>query len=90
MATESLPVGAMSPHDLLLRAAVLSVFDVDWIYGRLVDAEVDDVVNFLSSSCERIVDSTGTPRWQLRDECGHLNWPRLAWFSSRISAPPGW
>jgi len=68
MATESLPVGAMSPHDLLLRAAVLSVFDVDWIYGRLVDAEVDDVVNFLSSSCERVVDSTGTPRWQLRDD----------------------
>jgi hypothetical protein len=68
MATESLPVGATSPHDLLLRAAVLSVFDVDWIYGRLVDAEVDDVVNFLSSSCERVVDSTGTPRWQLRDD----------------------
>jgi hypothetical protein len=23
-------------------------------------------------------------------ECDHLNWPRLAWFSSRILAPPGW
>ena len=23
-------------------------------------------------------------------ECGHLNWPRLGGFSSRILAPPGW
>jgi RNA-directed DNA polymerase len=23
-------------------------------------------------------------------ECGHLNWPRLGWFSSRILAPLGW
>jgi hypothetical protein len=23
-------------------------------------------------------------------ECGHLNWPRLGGFSSRIVAPPGW
>ena len=68
MATESLPMGATSPPDLLLRAAVLSVFDVDWIQEHLVDAEVDDVVDFLSSSCERVVDPTGTPRWRLRDD----------------------
>ena len=23
-------------------------------------------------------------------ECGHLNWPRLGVFSSRMLAPPGW
>ena len=30
------------------------------------------------------------PHVQGGDECGHLNWPRLAGFSSRIWAPPGW
>ena len=58
----------MSPPDLLTRAAVLSVFDLDWIHPHLTDAEVDDVADFLSSSCERVVDSTGTPRWRLRDD----------------------
>jgi hypothetical protein len=54
--------------DLLMRAAVLSAFDLNWIHPRLADAEVDDVAAFLSSSCERVVDATGTPRWRLRDD----------------------
>jgi hypothetical protein len=27
---------------------------------------------------------------QAGNECGHLNWPRLGVFSSRMLAPPGW
>lgn len=59
---------ATSTRDLLMRAAVLSVFDVDWIYPHLADDEVDDVVEFLASSCERVIDVTGRPRWRLRDD----------------------
>jgi hypothetical protein len=68
VAGESSSPRTMSQDDLLLRAAVLSVFDVDWIHPRLSDADVDQVADFLSSSCERVVDSTGMPRWRLRDD----------------------
>jgi hypothetical protein len=61
-------MSSVSPDELLMRAAVLSVFDVGWIHPQLTDDEADDVVDFLSSSCERVVDATGTPRWQLRDD----------------------
>jgi hypothetical protein len=68
MTSES-PAAATSSQDLLTnRAAVLSVFDVDWVQPHLGDAEVDDLMAFLYSSCERVVDSTGTPRWRLRDD----------------------
>ena len=68
MAGESSSAGATSTRDLLTRAAVLSVFDVDWIYPHLADDEVDGVVEFLASSCERVIDVTGRPRWRLRDD----------------------
>ena len=68
MTSES-PAAATSSQDLLTnRAAVLSVFDVDWVQPHLGDAEVDDLMAFLYSSCERVVDSTGTSRWRLRDD----------------------
>jgi hypothetical protein len=52
----------------LLRAAVLSTFDVEQIEPRLAEIDVDDLADFLASSCERVVDATGTPRWRLRDD----------------------
>jgi hypothetical protein len=68
MAGEYSRLAAASPDDLLVQAAVVSVFDVDWLRPHLADDEVDEMVDFLSSRCERVVDSTGAPRWQLRDD----------------------
>ncbi len=54
----------------LARAAVLSVFDVDWIEPdpELDDAIEEELTEFLADSCERVTDVSGTPRWQLRDD----------------------
>jgi len=52
-----------------IRAAVLSVFDLDSIttVAALDEASQSELVNFLDSSCERVIDETSRPRWQLRD-----------------------
>jgi tetratricopeptide (TPR) repeat protein len=52
---------------LLTRAAVLTVFDVSWIVPEVNDDNVEVVTKFLVSSCERVVDEGGTPRWRLID-----------------------
>jgi hypothetical protein len=48
---------------------VLSVFDVDWIQpaDELDETGEDELAEFIASSCERVVDSTGVARWQIRD-----------------------
>ena len=66
--TQLLSATTSAPGDLLIRAAVLSFFDVDWLYPQLANDEADRVVDFLFSSCQRVLDSTETPRWQLRDD----------------------
>jgi hypothetical protein len=57
------------------------------------DAQVTDVgrgpdwpVRFCSPACAHC---PGNSRRETRRECDHLNWPRLGFLSSRISAPPG-
>ena len=52
--TESRPAATVAPDDLLIRAAVLSFFDVDWLYPHPSDDEADRVVDFLFSSCQRV------------------------------------
>ena len=47
---------------------------------------VDLVVKYLVA----LVDHERLMAAAARAECGHLNWPRLGGFSSRILAPPGW
>jgi hypothetical protein len=64
MAAEAPGAGA----SLLTRAAVLSVFDVSWLNADDITTSDDEVIDFLTGSCERVMDPTGTPRWQLRDE----------------------
>ncbi|MFI0242789.1 AAA family ATPase [Streptomyces sp. NPDC016845] len=54
--------------DRHLRAAVLSVFDLPWIEPTLSEADVDDATAFLSTSCERVLDPEGKPRWRMRDD----------------------
>jgi hypothetical protein len=57
--------------DRLVRAAVLSVFDIDWLEPGLAEAdaaEADRLAGFLADSCERVVDSDGVTRWRLRDD----------------------
>ena len=66
--TQSRPAATVAPDDLLIRAAVLSFFDIDWLYPHPSDDEADRVVDFLFSSCQRVVDPGGTPRWQLKDD----------------------
>nr|BFE71320.1 hypothetical protein GCM10020092_046210 [Actinoplanes digitatis] len=71
---EAGPVGetpgtAAAGADRLVRAAVLSVFDLDWLEPGLADASgADRLANFLADSCERVVDVRGVPRWRLRDD----------------------
>ncbi|MBO3748412.1 AAA family ATPase [Streptosporangiaceae bacterium NEAU-GS5] len=63
--------GAPADSGRLLRAAVLSVFDIEWIEPELSEDDpdlVDHVAEFLASSCERVIDSGGTPSWRLRDD----------------------
>ncbi len=66
---EAAKQGARTP-EWLARAAVLSVFDLDWIQHdqALDDASEEDLLTFLAESCERVTDAQGTPRWQLRDD----------------------
>jgi hypothetical protein len=52
---------------LLTRAAVLSVFDVGWLNADDF-ASSDELIGFLTSACERVIDQEGTPRWRLRDD----------------------
>src|SRR5260221_14791252 len=53
----------------LVRAAILAVFDIEWIEPEeLDDAGEDELAEFLAASCERVADASGTARWQLRDE----------------------
>jgi hypothetical protein len=54
----------------LARAAVLSVFDIGWIaqVDELGDAGTAEFSEFLAASCERVVDESGVPHWQLRDD----------------------
>lgn len=52
---------------LLTRAAVLSVFDVGWLNADDF-ASSDELIGFLTSACERVIDPEGTPRWRLRDD----------------------
>jgi hypothetical protein len=49
---------------------VLSVFDIDWIEPDpdLDDTGEEELAEFLAGSCERVVDASGTARWQLRDD----------------------
>jgi hypothetical protein len=53
--------------EYVLRAAVLSVFDVPWVAPVIADDDVDELAEFLTSSCERVVDEEGIPHWRLRD-----------------------
>ena len=45
---------------------MLSVFDIDWIEPdpELDDASEQELAEFLARSCERVVDASGTARWQ--------------------------
>ena len=57
--------------DWLVRAGVLTVFDLDWLEPGLTDARSGDaerLADFLADSCERVVDAQGIPRWRLRDD----------------------
>jgi hypothetical protein len=49
---------------------VLSVFDIDWIEPDpdLDDTGEEELAEFLAGSCERVIDASGTARWQLRDD----------------------
>jgi hypothetical protein len=51
------------------RAAVLSMFDLDSITAvdTLGEASQAELVSFLDSCCEQVIDETGRRRWQLRD-----------------------
>jgi hypothetical protein len=57
--------------DWLVRAAVLSVFELDWLEPGLTDVRsggAERLADFLADSCERVVDAQGIPRWRLRDD----------------------
>lgn len=68
MPAETVTAATRTP-DWTLRAAVLSVFDLDWIVhvAELDAAAEDQLLAFLDTYCERVVDGNGTPWWQLRD-----------------------
>ncbi|MEV6925058.1 AAA family ATPase [Dactylosporangium sp. NPDC051485] len=57
----------MPEQPWLTRAAVLSVFDVDWL-GPVPHDDGERLAAFLAATCERVVDAGGTPRWRLRDD----------------------
>ncbi|GAA2376854.1 hypothetical protein [Dactylosporangium salmoneum] len=57
----------MPDQPWLTRAAVLSVFDLDWL-GPGPDDAGERLAAFLAANCERVVDAGGTPRWRLRDD----------------------
>ena len=62
---------ATARADRLVRSAVLSVFDLDWLEPGLDRAsreDADRLADFLADSCERVVDVHGVPRWRLRDD----------------------
>jgi hypothetical protein len=55
----------------LVRAAVLSVFDLDWLEPEVLrprGVDADQLAGFLADSCERVVDTQGVSRWRLRDD----------------------
>jgi hypothetical protein len=69
MPTDAVTSEARTP-EWRVRAAVLSVFDIDWIVpiSDLDEAETAEFSDFLADSCERVLDEHGLPRWQLRDD----------------------
>jgi DNA invertase Pin-like site-specific DNA recombinase len=70
-----------------------------WAIDRLSRRGSEDMQRYLRLLAEAGADirsnqeswlTTADPMSRELLECDHLNWPRLARFSSRILAPPGW
>jgi hypothetical protein len=62
---------AIADADRLVRAAVLTVFDLDWLEPGIAHAhgaDAERLADFLADSCEWVVDAHGIPRWRLRDD----------------------
>ena len=58
---------ALINQRMLLRAAVLSCFDVAWIIDDEYDDTVYEQIDRLLFYCERTVDKDGRPYWTLTD-----------------------